>query len=62
MKILQVPSITDAFVFDYPFHQQLKDNLLPILEITSDMQGKKTNVKADHTHDLVTCQLYVEML
>ena len=50
MKILQVPSITDAFMFDYPFHQQLKDNLLPILEITSDAEGKKSNVKADHTH------------
>ncbi len=39
----------DIHVADYPFHEKLKDGILPILENYPDIQKRSTNVKASHT-------------
>ena len=49
MKIIKVQHISEIYEGMYPFHQQLSDELLPILKDYPDKQDKKTNVKATHT-------------
>mgnify|MGYP001266496639 CR=1 FL=1 len=49
MKRFSVKNNGDIFVGEYPFHQKLKDELVPLLEEYPDQQGKRTNVKANHT-------------
>ena len=49
MKIIKVQHISEIYEGMYPFHQQLSDELLPILKEYPDKQDKKTNVKATHT-------------
>ncbi|MEC9064873.1 MAG: hypothetical protein VX805_05890 [Pseudomonadota bacterium] len=46
---LRVKNNFDVIVGDYPFHQQLSDELVPVLENHPDVQGRKTNVKATMT-------------
>ena len=49
MEYTQVKSYSPIFIGKYPFHQKLKDELVPRLEEYPDHMGRKTNVKADHT-------------
>ena len=49
MEKIKVWDCSDVFVGQYPFHQKLKDELVPILEEYSDQQDRQTNVKATMT-------------
>ena len=49
MEKIKVWDCSDVFVGQYPFHQKLKDELVPILEEYPDQMGRMTNVKATMT-------------
>ena len=49
MKLIKVQQITNVWEGMYPFHQKLRDELIPILNNYSDQQDNRTNVKATHT-------------
>ena len=46
---MKVESQYDVYVGEYPFHKQLYDELVPLLENYPDKQGMETNVKATMT-------------
>ena len=50
IKTVSVKSNYNVFVGDYPFHQTLQSELLPLLEDHPDEQKRKTNVKATMTN------------
>ena len=43
---MKVKSRYDIIIGEYPYHQQLKNELVPLLENYSDKQGRMTNVQA----------------
>ena len=49
MNLIKVQHISEVYEGKYPFHQQLSDELLPILNDYPDQQDNRTNVKATHT-------------
>ena len=49
MKKIRVKNYEDIFIEEYPFHKELKDELVPLLEKYPDKQGRKTNVQATMT-------------
>ena len=49
MRKIRVKSYDDIFIGEYPFHKQLKDELVPLLEKYPDKQGMQTNVIATMT-------------
>ena len=49
MPKIEVKDKFPVFVGEYPFHQKLRDELVPQLESYPDLHGKKTNVKATMT-------------
>ena len=49
MRKIRVKNYEDIFIGEYPFHKQLKDELVPLLEKYDDRQNRKTNVKATMT-------------
>ena len=49
MEYTQVKSYSPIFIGKYPFHQKLKDELVPILEEYPDQQNRSTNVQATMT-------------
>ena len=46
---MKVESQCNIYVEEYPFHKQLYDELVPLLESYPDRQGRLTNVKATMT-------------
>ena len=50
MPKIEVKDKFPVFVGEYPFHQKLRDELVPQLESYPDQHDKKTNVKATMTH------------
>ena len=63
MKLIKVQQITNVWEGMYPFHQKLRDELIPILNNYSDQQDNRTNVKATHTEwDFQADNLYVKKL
>ena len=48
-NFIDVKDIFPVFVGEYPFHQKLRDELVPQLENYPDRQDKETNVKATMT-------------
>ena len=51
---MNVKSTSDVYVGEYPFNDNLKDELVPILENYKDIQDRKSNVKAAMTEWKVT--------
>ena len=49
MIVDKVKNISNIFIGEYPFHKQLYDELVPMLENYPDRQGRLTNVKATMT-------------
>tara|TARA_X000000368_G_scaffold214444_1_gene169400 strand:+ start:254 stop:802 length:549 start_codon:yes stop_codon:yes gene_type:complete len=49
MKIYNVKSDNAIIVGEYPFHKELKEELLPLLENYPDQHDRSTNVKATMT-------------
>jgi len=49
VKKIRVKNYEDIFIEEYPFHKELKDELVPLLEKYPDKQGRKTNVQATMT-------------
>ena len=49
MREIRVKNYADVCIGEYPFHKQLKDELVPLLESYPDKQDRKTNVKATMT-------------
>ena len=49
MRKIKVKNYSDVYIGDYPFHKQLKDELVPLLEKYPDKQGRQTNVVATMT-------------
>jgi hypothetical protein len=49
MPFVNVKQSSSIYIGEYPFHQQLKDDLVPLLEDYPDIQKKETNVKATMT-------------
>ena len=49
MEKIRIKNYTEVFVADYPFHKELREEIVPILEQYPDKQDMKTNVKATHT-------------
>ena len=49
MRKIKVKNYEDIFIGEYPFHKELKDELVSLLEKYSDKQGRKTNVQATMT-------------
>ena len=49
MRKIKVKNYSDVYIGEYPFHKQLKDELVPLLEKYPDKQGRNTNVKATMT-------------
>ena len=47
--MIKVSSFSDIIVQDYPFAQNLKDEVVPLLEDYPDYQGRNTNIKATMT-------------
>ena len=63
MKLIKVQQITNVWEGMYPFHQKLKDELIPILNDYSDQQDYQTNVKATQTEwNFQADNLYVKKL
>jgi len=46
---VKVKSYCDIFIGQFPFHKELKEDLVPLLEKYDDRQGRKTNVQATMT-------------
>ena len=53
MKKIRVKSYSDVCIGEYPFHKELKDELVPLLENYPDKQGRQTNVIVVLFSDLV---------
>ena len=49
MRKIRVKNYEDVYIGEYPFHKQLKDELVPLLENHPDEIDRKTNVKATMT-------------
>ena len=49
MGKMKVKGEYDIITGEYPFHEQLKEELVPSLENYTDQQGRRTNVKATMT-------------
>ena len=49
MKRLKITGQSDVFISEYPYHKELKDDVVPLLAKYPDCQGRKTNVKATMT-------------
>ena len=49
MKALKIKNYSHALVGTYPFHDNLKKELVPLLEESVDTLSETTNVKATHT-------------
>ena len=49
MRKIRVKNYEDIFIGEYPFHKQLRDELVPLLEKYPDKQGRRTNVIATMT-------------
>ena len=49
MREIRVKNYANVCIGEYPFHKQLKDELVPLLENYPDIQGRKTNVIATMT-------------
>ena len=49
MKTVSIKAKYDIFIGEYPFHQRLKNELLPLLEGHPDKQKRQTNVQAQMT-------------
>ena len=49
-KIYNVADHYPIIVSEYPFHKELKKELIPLLENYPDEMGKRTNVKATMTN------------
>ena len=49
MKKIRVKSYSDVCIGEYPFHKELKDELVPLLENYPDKQGRNSNVIATMT-------------
>ena len=49
MRKIRVKNYDDVCIGEYPFHKELKDELVPLLENYPDKQGRKTNVIATMT-------------
>ena len=49
MRKIRIKSYSDVCIGEYPFHKELKDELVPLLEKYPDKQDRKTNVKATMT-------------
>ena len=49
MKRVLIKSKSPIFIGEYPYHQQLRDELVPLLEDYPDKQRRETNVKAKVT-------------
>ena len=49
MRKIRVKNYDDVCIGEYPFHKELKEELLPLLENYPDEMGRKTNVKATMT-------------
>ena len=50
MKTYNISSEYPIIMGEYPFHKQLKEELVPLLENHPDEMGKKSNVKATMTN------------
>ena len=50
MTTYNIASEYPVIVGEYPFHKQLKEELVPLLENHRDEMGKRTNVKATMTN------------
>ena len=46
---MKVKSHCDIFIGEFPFHKELKEDLVPLLEGYDDHQNRKTNVQATMT-------------
>ena len=49
MEKIRIKNYADIYVADYPFHKELKEEIVPLLEKYPDQQDIKSNVKATHT-------------
>ena len=49
MRKIRVKNYSDVYIGEYPFHKELKEELLPLLENYPDEMGRKTSVKATMT-------------
>ena len=49
MGKMKVKSECNIITGEYPFHKQLKEELVPLLENYTDQHGRRTNVKATMT-------------
>ena len=49
MRKIRVKNYSDVYIGEYPFHKELKEELLPLLENYPDEMGRKTNVNATMT-------------
>ena len=49
MRKIRVKNYSDVYIGEYPFHKELKDELVPLLENYPDKQGRQTNVVATMT-------------
>ena len=49
MREIRVKNYADVCIGEYPFHKQLKDELVPLLEKYPDKQGRRTNEIATMT-------------
>ena len=50
MRKVEIKNKSTIIIEDYPFHEKLRDELVPQLENHPDRQGKQTNVKATMTN------------
>ena len=50
MRKVEIKYKSTIIIEDYPFHEKLRDELVPQLENHPDRQGKQTNVKATMTN------------
>tara|TARA_R100001082_G_scaffold7100_1_gene4396 strand:- start:545 stop:1099 length:555 start_codon:yes stop_codon:yes gene_type:complete len=49
VRKIRVKNYSDVYIGEYPFHKELKDELVPLLENYPDKQGRQTNVVATMT-------------
>ena len=49
MRKIRVKNYENIFIGEYPFHKQLKDEFVPLLEKYPDKQDRRTNVIATMT-------------
>ena len=49
MEKIRIKNYADIYVADYPFHKELKEEIVPLLEKYPDQPNINSNVKATHT-------------